>query len=219
MKHTMLTFFVLCGLLLSMGVVTQATTPEEYCADSEEAVMLKLVNDFRAENGLGPLALTKALGAAADHKSNHMAELDYFEHDGPGGWTPQKNLTNHGYDLSRGSWAENIAAGNADAAATFLQWKNSPGHRANMLQRNMKAIGIGRAFQHSSRYDWYWTQTFGSNLGEEASSCNVNPTPVLTPPASPEPTLTPEPGWIYLKCKPGRANEDGQTLKCQQIQR
>lgn len=57
--------------------------------------------------------------------------------------------------------AENIAAGSAAATRTFTQWKNSSGHRANMLNANSNAIGIGRAYGAASTYKWYWTTTFG----------------------------------------------------------
>ena len=44
----------------------------------------------------------------------------------------------------------------------FDQWRNSSGHNKNMLNLNVRAIGIGRASKSASRYGWYWTTTFGS---------------------------------------------------------
>jgi hypothetical protein len=69
--------------------------------------------------------------------------------------------------------AENIAAGNSTAQATFEQWRNSSGHNANMLHSNMRTIGIGRAFVAGSPYGWYWTTEFGSiNDGWPASGAD-----------------------------------------------
>jgi uncharacterized protein YkwD len=92
-----------------------------------------------------------------------MAAKNYFSHTLSGGVSWVQNIANHGYPSSTAR-AENIAAGNSSATATFTQWRNSSGHRANMLNGNFKAIGIGRAYKSSAKYDWYWTTTFGSKV-------------------------------------------------------
>jgi len=53
---------------------------------------------------------------------------------------------------------ENIAAGNSDAWNTFVQWRESPGHNANMLTGEFTCIGIGRAVvvdvsRHLTRFE------------------------------------------------------------------
>jgi uncharacterized protein YkwD len=63
--------------------------------------------------------------------------------------------------------AENIAAGNSTAQATFNQWLNSPGHNANMLGSSFTVIGIGRA-TGGGQYGVYWTNVFG---GASEASC------------------------------------------------
>lgn len=136
------------------------TTAAGYCADAEERAFLKLINDYRAQYGRAPLRLTKTLAAAANHHSVDMANKNYFSHTLSGGVTWSQNIRNHGYTYST-TTAENIAAGSATASQTFTQWKNSSGHRANMLNASFRAIGIGRAYGSSSTYKWYWTTTFG----------------------------------------------------------
>lgn len=131
-----------------------------YCADAEERYFLRLINNYRAQYGRAPLRLTKTLGAAADHHSVDMASKNYFSHTLSGGVTWSQNITNHGYTYNTYK-AENIAAGSATSTQTFTQWKNSSVHRANMLNSNFKAIGIGRAYGSASTYKWYWTTTFG----------------------------------------------------------
>ena len=67
---------------------------------------------------------------------------------------------------------ENIAAGNSTADGAFEQWETSTkGHRENMLNANFTHIGIGRAFDSSAQYDWYWTTDFGRG-GPTGGSCN-----------------------------------------------
>jgi uncharacterized protein YkwD len=136
-------------------------TAAQYAPDARECAMLAKINAYRKARGRAPLALSRTLGAAAEHHSRQMASKDYFGHTLSGGVTWSRNITNHGYPTGTAR-AENIAAGHADAAATFAQWKNSSGHRANMLNGTYKAIGIGRAYGGSSTYGWYWTTTFGS---------------------------------------------------------
>lgn len=135
-------------------------TASGYCADAEERYFLRLINNYRAQYGRGPLRLTKTLGAAAEHHSVDMASRNYFSHTLSGGVTWSQNIANHGYTYNTYK-AENIAAGSSASTQTFNQWKNSSGHRANMLNGNFKAIGIARAYNGASTYKWYWTTTFG----------------------------------------------------------
>jgi uncharacterized protein YkwD len=140
-----------------------------YCPDSQEARFLSFINAHRKANGVGPLKISRTLGAAADHHSTEMAKNNYFSHTMLKGVSWSANIKNHGYKAS-GAIGENIAAGNSSAEATFNQWKKSSGHNKNMLNRNFTAIGIGRARNSSSRYGWYWTTTFGGKF-DSGPSC------------------------------------------------
>jgi uncharacterized protein YkwD len=161
--------FAVCGSALggaaaaprpSGGVTAPlAVTAAQYSPDSEECAFLTLINNFRASKGRPALTLIATLGAAAEHHSIDMATNNYFSHTLSDGTTWSQNITDHGY--THATRAENIAAGNAGAQATFNQWKKSKTHKKNMLSAKFAAIGIGRAFNASSQYDWYWTTTFG----------------------------------------------------------
>lgn len=129
--------------------------------DSEEQALVTLINNYRASRGLGTLAMSETLNRAAAWKSQHMASNGYLSHDDIGiGRTFFDRLRDCGYEFN--TWmAENIAAGNETAAATFAQWREDPPHNANMLNTNFNAIGIGRAFTDATSYGWYWTAVFG----------------------------------------------------------
>jgi len=138
-----------------------AISASQYSPDSQECAMLKLINDWRKQNGKTALRLSRTLGAAAEHHSVEMTTYNYFSHTMRNGVTWSQNITKHGYPT--GTYrAENIARGNSTAAKTFTQWKNSSGHNANMLSSSYKAIGIGRSYGKNATYNWYWTSTFGS---------------------------------------------------------
>jgi uncharacterized protein YkwD len=134
--------------------------------DPEEQAMLRLLNGYRQQHGLVPLKVSPTLNAAAPWLSRDMATYSYFSHTDRLGCSPDRRLTDCGNSAypagGSASWAENIAAGAADAAHTFAQWQNSAVHNANLLKPDARVAGIGRAYQAASRYGWYWTLDVGT---------------------------------------------------------
>jgi RNA polymerase sigma factor (sigma-70 family) len=130
--------------------------PTKAAPSTLEQEMLALVNQARKNAGCGAVHNDSRLAKAALGHSTDMAKRDYFSHETPEGVTPWDRARAAGYTQPSG---ENIAAGNTSAKATFQQWMNSPGHRANILNCDSKAMGVGRAAGASYRY--YWTQMFG----------------------------------------------------------
>ena len=98
-----------------------------------------------------------------------MAREEYFTHVSPDGVTPRDLVAAHGYDHNTQT-GENLAAGQESAEATFAQWRDSPSHRELMLDENFKAVGLARAYNVETEYDWYWTAEFGGVLAEPAST-------------------------------------------------
>lgn len=144
--------------------------PLDPTLDPEEAAFLQLINAYRGQNGLGPVAACRSLNDAAQAHSEDMRDNDYFSHTGLNMSTPWQRACQAGYQHGCGpttAMAENIAAGNSGAQATFNQWKASPGHNANMLGSGFAQIGIGRA-PGGGTYGVYWTNVFG---GSDEPSC------------------------------------------------
>jgi uncharacterized protein YkwD len=149
------------------GGAGPATTP----LDSQEQAFLVLINNHRANNGLGALTPCTSLNRAAQGHSEDMRDNDYFSHTGTGNTDFIDRSCAACYDHAcplATSMAENIAAGNSGAQGTFTQWLNSPGHNANMLGASYTRIGIGRA-TGGGTYGSYWTNVFG---GANEASCN-----------------------------------------------
>ncbi len=124
--------------------------------------MCRAINKFRADNGRPPLKVSVALVRAAEWMSNDMAHNDNFDHTDSHGRDFAARLKAFGYN--KPTKGENIAAGDSAAAATVSQWKNSPGHRANMLNSKFKVMGVGRAQDPGSEFGWYWTADFGGTV-------------------------------------------------------
>jgi uncharacterized protein YkwD len=119
------------------------------------AEVLKLVDDERAKAGCTPLAANSSLTGLAEAFSDDMAARGFFDHTDPDGRTPWDRAAKAGItDLG----GENIARGQADAAAVTNAWMNSPGHRANILNCGFKTLGVGVHFGPGGPW---WTADFG----------------------------------------------------------
>ena len=111
------------------------------------AAVLCLHNRDRAAHGLPALRENAKLRTAADEHSAHMVDAGFFSHDAPGGSDMADRILGAGYARGQGwSLGENIAWGSgslATAAEIQRAWMESPGHRANILRRQFREIGIG----------------------------------------------------------------------------
>ncbi|MEV8437805.1 CAP domain-containing protein [Actinosynnema sp. NPDC051121] len=121
-----------------------------------EAKVVELTNGERAAHGCPALAADDRLAAAARAHSADMAARNYFDHVSQDGRSFVDRVRAAGYP-SPG--AENIAAGQRTAEAVVKGWMDSPGHRANILNCKLKALGVGMA--RGGSYGIYWTQNFG----------------------------------------------------------
>lgn len=124
--------------------------------------MLKLVNDFRAENGVAPLELMSEIEMKeySDLRSRELKEK--YSHTRPNGESALNKNEFENYYSYKG---ENIAQGQRSINTAFNDWKNSPGHRANMLSSDFTHM-------YSSRYGRNWVQLFGKN--KRQYNANIN---------------------------------------------
>lgn len=118
--------------------------------------MLAIVNQERSDAGCGPLTWNDELAAAARLHSADMARRDYFDHTSLDGRSPFDRMEAQGYGRPGG---ENIAAGQRSPESVMDSWMNSPGHRANILNCDYRALGVG--IGKGGGYGVYWTQNFG----------------------------------------------------------
>jgi uncharacterized protein YkwD len=152
---------VLLGLLgaeLAGGAASPAPAP----ASGFAAQMIELANAERARAGCPPLAVNDTLMHVAQAHSQDMADHDFFSHTGSDGRSSFQRLRDAGYDYRMA--AENIAAGAATPAAALALWMDSPGHRANILNCELRETGVGFVEDSSDalNYGTYWTQAFGT---------------------------------------------------------
>ena len=171
------------GLTRPASALTNCTVSST-AIDSEEQAFLGLINNYRAQNGLGALSISTNLTRAATWHSTDMGQNNYFSHTDLLGRSPSTRATDCGYPIGAG---ENIAAGGAwqSAQSAFTAWKNSSGHNANMLYGPYKQIGIARVYNNDSTYGWYWVTDFGTTNDGTSGGGTAVAAPTATPaPAS-----------------------------------
>ena len=108
------------------------------------------LNVERSRQGLRPLRLNRRLSTAARAHSRAMARRHFFSHDSLNGASFLDRIRGTGYLRGARSWSvgENIAYGSGRLStprSIGRAWMNSPGHRANILSRSFRSIGIGIA--------------------------------------------------------------------------
>ena len=122
--------------------------------------VLNLVNQIRAEAGVGPLTLDTNLCRAANMRALEMDYAEYFEHARADGrnWDTVMDF----YGCQRSSWGENIAAGYGSPSSVVEGWKNSSGHYANMINADFTKLGVGYSNAAPYGYSNYWVQLFSN---------------------------------------------------------
>ena len=193
--------------------------------DAQEQEFLRLINEYRAQNGSPALTASVNLNRAASWMARDMAVERYFSHTDSLGRSSSTRIVNCD---GKPYTAENIAAGTVKdtAAEAFEMWRNSSGHNRNMLNANYKQIGIARYYDASAPYRWYWVTDFsttndgtnaasGSSGGSDGSDGSGGTgggttTPTPTPTATPPPATSNPTG---VMTSPG----DGSTLSSSQV--
>jgi uncharacterized protein YkwD len=116
--------------------------------DAIRAAVLCLHNQIRADRGLPLLRENARLRRAAEGHSSDMVSRGYFEHTTPSGVTMVDRIMAARYTSPRVGWAlgENLAWGTGSLAtprSIMRAWMDSPGHRANVVKRAYRELGVG----------------------------------------------------------------------------
>ena len=122
-------------------------------------------NALRKDEGREPVAVNTALAETARTFAEFMAKNDLYGHTANGKTPPERAKIN-GYDYC--IVLENIAYAfdsrgfsNDKLTDDFVTgWKNSPGHRRNMLDRDATETGVGVARSEKTGH-YYAVQVFG----------------------------------------------------------
>jgi uncharacterized protein YkwD len=164
--------------VLIAGIAAGEKSARATAYDAEELNFLRLINDYREDNGLGPLLLSDTLSVASERHSHDMARYHFFAHITAASSyyavnsEPWDRMRADGYDYNT-FMGENIAVGYESAEAAFAAWRRSPSHNAAMLDGRYRVIGIARIHPPGSR--WYWTTDFGATEDPTSHAPSENP--------------------------------------------
>ncbi|MBH5319178.1 SCP-like extracellular [Paenibacillus sp. GSMTC-2017] len=121
-------------------VPTPKPTPVPETGTMQNQVVT-LVNQERAKAGLPALQTDALLNKVATEKARDMDVNNYFSHTSPTYGSPFDMMRTFGVKYN--SAGENIASGQRTAAQVMNDWMNSPGHKANIMNKSFTKIGVG----------------------------------------------------------------------------
>jgi uncharacterized protein YkwD len=111
-----------------------------------ESQLLGQINTTRAHHGLRALRMSPRLTAAAAQHSASMAQKGYFSHDSANGGSFFKRIASFYSYRGYSTWSagENLLWSSPDisSAGALRMWMNSPEHRANLLNRSWREMGL-----------------------------------------------------------------------------
>jgi uncharacterized protein YkwD len=114
-----------------------------------ELDIVRRMNAIRMARGLRALRVSRQLSAAAAYHTNQMGLRGFFEHESADGADFWKRIERFYPSRYARSWSvgENILWGSPEisASAAVREWMQSPPHRANILSREWREVGLGAA--------------------------------------------------------------------------
>ncbi len=156
---------VLCAVVMSVaalaGCADNAPPPGEPTfyqnlaqpdVTVDAAAAASMISGYRSNNGLPPVTVDPELMRLASEQAHAMAAHDKMDHDI--GRPFQDRMRNSGF--GGGVAVENISAGYHTLAEAFSGWRDSPPHRANMLNRGVARMGIAAVYAPASKYKVFW---------------------------------------------------------------
>ncbi len=130
-------------------------------AQVDAAAAASMISGFRQNNGLGAVAVDPVLMQLAQAQASAMAARDKLDHESKGEFG--RRMKKSGFEPK--VTVENISAGYHTLAEAFSGWRDSPPHRANMLNPGVTRVGIAAVYAPNSKYKVYWALILGAPAG------------------------------------------------------
>jgi uncharacterized protein YkwD len=138
---------VLVVALLLLASSAAASTGRSAAIDRAfDTALVQQINQLRAQHGLAPFRTSLALERAAAVHTRDMVAAGYFAHRSSDGTPFWQRLERFYGSKGFRSWSvgENLVWGTPDltGSAALDDWLRSPEHRANLLSRTWRDIGL-----------------------------------------------------------------------------
>jgi uncharacterized protein YkwD len=132
--------------LVTLSLASSAVAGPGVAAAPSARSVLSEINAIRGRHGLRALRPSRQLAAAADEHTLDMGRRGYFRHTSLDGTPFWKRVQRFYPSVGYRAWSagENLlwATAGITAQEAVRLWMGSPGHRANMLNRRWREIGI-----------------------------------------------------------------------------
>jgi uncharacterized protein YkwD len=112
-----------------------------------------MISGYRQNNGLSAVVLDPTLMRLADEQARAMAARNRMDHNVAGAFPDRIRKSGFNAKLA----VENVGAGYHTLAEAFSGWRDSPGHRANMLTSGATHMGIAAVYSPDSKYKVFWS--------------------------------------------------------------
>jgi uncharacterized protein YkwD len=112
-----------------------------------------MISGYRRNNGLSVVTVDPELMRLANEQATAMAARGALDHSIVAPF--QQRIRKSQFDATVA--VENIGAGYHTLAEAFSGWRDSPPHRANMLNANVTRIGIAAVYSPKSKYKVFWS--------------------------------------------------------------
>ncbi len=162
-----------CSKCVSEAPVVEHRLPSKTAVEgpkmtTELNLISELTNAQRTHAGLPPLVVDPTLMQLAAEHCTTMARLNQLSHSIQGR-SFSIRLQESGY--ASASAGENIAEGQLNGAEAVQDWMHSPGHRANLMNREYTHIGVAMMTSQSGRR--FYVQVFAcpASISRQASVC------------------------------------------------
>ena len=136
------------ALTLAVALVPVAGFPAGATAalrlSGSERELIRLVNEERAQYGLGRLRASGGLRRAADRHSRDMLRRDFFGHNSSDGTPFQSRVRRYASGRQFGETLAFLGQRRGGEATIVRMWMASPPHRAIVLGSGFRRIGIAR---------------------------------------------------------------------------
>ena len=117
-----------------------------------------MISGYRANNGLGRSRSIRQLMQLARSSRAPWRSATSSTTTSASAFT--QRIRGAGFDAKVA--VENIGAGYHTLAEAFSGWRDSPPHRANMLNKGVTRMGIAAVYSPKSKYKVFWTLIMAS---------------------------------------------------------
>jgi uncharacterized protein YkwD len=115
-----------------------------------------IISAFRRSHGLGPVTVDADLMRFALAHARAMAAHNMMGHDVGTSFSERRR------SIRARVVVENVGAAYNNVSEAFASWRDSPSHRANMLDPDMTRLGIGAVPVSNTYYKSFWALVLAS---------------------------------------------------------